>query len=110
MGTPLLDMAATALCPHGGRVALMTGNARVRVGGSFAVVLSDQGMVAGCAFNVAGVAQPCLTTRFLTPASRVRIGGTPALLMTASGLCQGPTQAPQGPPMIVQTQVRVRGT
>ena len=105
MGTPLIDMPATILCPHGGKITFSPSNSRVRAG-AFLLVISDLGMVAGCPFATTSP-QPCLTAQFLQPATRVRIMGQPAILATASGLCQG--AGPPGPPLVAQTQVRVRG-
>jgi hypothetical protein len=107
MATPLIDVAATMMCPHGGHITFPTANARVRAGGAFVILLSDTGVVAGCPFNVSSAPQPCLTARFLTPASRVRVNGQPAVLQTASGICQG--AAPQGSPLVIQTQIRAGG-
>jgi hypothetical protein len=110
----LLTTAASVICTHGASVSIVSGNSRVKAGGAFVAVLSDTGTVSGCPFQVpigAGTKpQPCVTVRFLVPATRVRIGGQPAILQTSSGICQSAEQIPQGPPTVVSTQTRVKGT
>jgi hypothetical protein len=110
----LLTTAASINCTHGATVSITSGNARVKVDGAFVAVLSDSGTVSGCPFQIpvgAGTKpQPCVTVRFLVPATRVRIGGQPALLQTSSGICQSAEQTPQGPPTVVSTQTRVKAT
>ena len=103
----LYQVGATALCPHGGQVTAVAASPRVKVGGAPATVISDQFMIAGCAFNVSGAPQPCLKVQWIQGALRVKIGGQPAVLADSQGICQG--AAPQGPPNVAVTQVRVKG-
>ena len=110
MPGPLFHVGATAMCPHGGQVQVVPTNMRVLVAGMPAAVLADTFLVAGCAFNVSGAPQPCLRVQWLTPAVRVLINGQPPILQSSTGLTLGPTQAPQGAPMVVATQPRVVGT
>ncbi len=106
----LLHVGATAMCPHGGPVSIISSNARVKISGQPVATLSDTYTVGGCAFTVPGPKpQPCVTVQWLVPASRVRVGGQPVILQTSSGLCQSAEQIPQGPPNVVVTQVRVKG-
>jgi len=106
----LLHVGATALCPHGGPVSVISSNARVKVSGQPVATLSDTYTIAGCAFTVPGPKpQPCVLVQWLVLASRVRVGGNPVILQTSTGLCQSAEQIPQGPPNILVTQVRVRG-
>lgn len=110
MSSTLVHVGATIMCSHAAQVSLTTGNTRVKVGGQFAIVLSDLGTVAGCPFTVGTTPSPCVTVRFLVPASRIRINGQPAVLQNTTGLGQNGAQVPQGPPNIVVTQMRVKGT
>lgn len=114
MADPVLNNSASIVCTHGGTVNIVTTNTRVKVGGSFAVSLNDTYMVAGCPFQVpvgAGTKpQPCVKVQWVVPAKRVRINGQPVLTMTSTGICQSAEQIPQGPPTVVQTQMRVRAT
>lgn len=106
----LFHVGATALCPHGGPVQTVPGNARVLLGGQPVATMSDNFLVTGCVFTVpTGKPQPCIKVQWLVAASRVRAGGQPVILQTSSGLCQSAEQIPQGPPNVVATQVRVRG-
>ena len=110
----LLTTTASVMCTHGAKVSIVSGNARVKAGGAFVAVLSDSGTVSGCPFQIpigtGTKPQPCVTVRFLVPATRIRIGGQPALLQTSSGICQSAEQIPQGPPTVASTQMRVKGT
>ena len=109
----LVHVGATAMCPHGGQVTLVTTNTRVMVSGQPAVTLSDMMTIAGCPFQIPTPGgpkpQPCVTGRWVAPATRVLINGQPAILQMSTGLCQSAEQIPQGPPTVVQTQVRVGG-
>jgi len=107
----LMHVGASAICPHGGQVSTISTNARVLVGGQPVATLSDTYLVAGCAFTVPpGKPQPCVKVQWLVPAARVLVGGQPAVLQTSTGLCQSAEQIPQGPPNVVVTQLRARGT
>jgi hypothetical protein len=110
MRGPLFHVGATAVCPHGGQVTVVSTNARVLVGGLPVATLGDQFLVAGCAFTVPpGEPRPCVRVQWLVPAARVVVSGQPAILQTSAGLCLSPEQIPQGPPTIVTTQPRVVG-
>jgi hypothetical protein len=107
----LLHVGATILCPHGGSASILPTNSRVRVSGQPVALFSDTTLVAGCVFTVPGPKpQPCLKVQWLTPATRVRVNGQFVLLNASSGLCQSAEQIPQGPPNVITTQVRVRGS
>jgi hypothetical protein len=107
----LFHVGATALCPHAGTMQTVSSNGRVLVGGQPVATLADNFLVSGCVFTVpSGKPQPCITVQWLVPASRVRVGGQPVILQTSTGLCRSAEQIPQGPPNIVTTQVRVRGS
>ena len=110
MPGPLYHVGASAICPHGGQVTVISANVRVLVSGMPVAVLTDVGLVAGCVFTVPpGKPQPCVKVQWLVPAARILINGQPALLQTSVGLCQSAEQIPQGPPTIVATQPRVVG-
>ncbi|RMH81597.1 MAG: hypothetical protein D6681_17980 [Calditrichaeota bacterium] len=107
----LLNTGSTLLCPHAGQVSIITTNVRVKVDGQPAVTFSDTYLVSGCPFTIPpSKPQPCVKVQWLVPATRVRVGGQPVLLQSSSGLCQSAEQIPQGPPNVVMTQVRVKGT
>jgi hypothetical protein len=108
---PIYHVGASAICPHGGQVTVISSNARVLVGGMPAATLADTYVVAGCAFTVPpGKPQPCVKVQWLVPAVRVLVNGQPVILQTSTGLCLSAEQIPQGPPVIVATQPRVIAT
>jgi hypothetical protein len=104
---PLLTVASTMMCPHGGTVTAIPGQTRALAG---APILrgSDTFLIAGCPFNIAGVPNPCLTVQWLVTATRVKAGDF-VLNQSSVGLCLAATQAPQGAVLIVQTQSRGGG-
>jgi hypothetical protein len=106
----LMHVGATAICPHGGQVSVVTTNARVLVGGQPVGTFADTYLVAGCAFTVPPKPQPCVKVQWLVPAARVLVNGQPAILQSSTGICLSAEQIPQGPPSVIVTQVRVRGT
>ncbi len=109
----LVHVGAQGMCPHAGQVTFTTTNARVLVNGQPAVTLPDVFTIAGCPFQIpvgAGTKpQPCVTGRWVVPATRVLINGQPAILQASSGLCQSAEQIPQGPPTVTVVQTRVSG-
>jgi hypothetical protein len=105
----LVHVGASVTCPHGGQVSAITTNTKVFVGGQPVVTQSDTFLVAGCPFAPV-VPQPCIKVQWVVPATRVTVNGQPAILFDSVGLCLNPEQAPQGPPVVVSTQTRVKGT
>ena len=99
------------MCPHGGQLTtIKSGVPRVFVSQQPVATAADQFMVAGCAFVVGVKPQPCLTVRWVVPATRVYAGGLPVVLQSSVGLAQSPEQIPQGPPSVLAQQLRVMGT
>jgi hypothetical protein len=72
-----------------------------------AATLADQGLVAGCVFNVSGKPQPCVTTRWIAGATRVMSNGVPLLINPPVAICLSADQIPGGPPIIAASQTRV---
>ncbi|MBL7501518.1 hypothetical protein I6A84_12785 [Frankia sp. CNm7] len=107
MAGPVVTAQASATCPHGGQVQAVTSNTRVLLAGAPAVTVADTYPVAGCVFMVVNKPQPCLSVRWLVVATRVRVAGQPVVIQGGSGLCLSAEQAPQGPPTIVTTQLKV---
>jgi hypothetical protein len=108
MPGPLYHVGAVGICPHAGMINTISANVRVLVSGMPVATIADQSLIAGCAFNIAGVPLPCLRVQWLVPAVRVLINGQPALLQTSPGLCMG--LGPPGPAAITTNQPRVIGT
>jgi hypothetical protein len=105
----LMHVGASAMCPHAGQMTVISTNTRVLVSGQPVATQSDTFLIAGCPFNVSSKPQPCVTVRWLAPATRVRVLGQPAILNTSSGLAHSGEQIPQGAPIVTAVQSRVRG-
>lgn len=111
MPGPVLHTGASATCPHGGMLTIVAASPRVQVSGMPAAVLTDQGLVAGCAFTVPpSKPQPCVTTRWMVGATRVMANGQPLLINPCVAICQSAEQIPGGPPIITGSQTRVIAT
>ena len=111
MPGPVLHSGATATCPHGGSLTIIAASPRVMASGMPVAVLTDQGLVAGCAFTLPiGTPQPCVTTRWLVGSTRVLAGGQPLLINPSVALCMSAPQIPGGPPIIAGSQMRVVAT
>jgi len=106
MAGPLFHVGAVGMCPHGGQIMTVPGSPRVMVSGMPVATVADQFLVAGCAFTIPPP-QPCLQVQWLTPATRVMVNGSPPITQASSGLSISVTGVPQGPPLIVSTQLRV---
>lgn len=110
----ILTTSSSAICTHGAQVSIISTNTRVMAAGSPIAVLNDTYTVSGCPFQIpvgAGTKpQPCIKLQWIAPAVRVRVGGQPVILQTSSAICLSAEQIPQGPPTVVMTQVRVKGT
>lgn len=102
-------VGATLMCPHGGRISVVPGSARVKLGGQQAATQADSYLVSGCPFFVGQKPQPCVRVQWMVTSTRVKIGSQGVLLQSSTGVCQSAEQIPQGPPVIVNTQSRVRG-
>lgn len=107
MPGPVLHTGATANCPHGGPLNIIAASPRVQVSGMPVAVLTDQGVVAGCAFMVGQKPQPCVTTKWILASTRVLAGGSPVLINPLTALCFSADQIPAGPPIIAGSQTRV---
>jgi len=100
----ILHQGATVLCLHTGQAQPTVPNPRVKVSGQMVTTQSAPYTVAGCIFNVSGVASPCVTAQWVTAATRVRASGVPVLLQDSQAIC-----APNGTGVnIPVTQVRVK--
>jgi uncharacterized Zn-binding protein involved in type VI secretion len=110
----LVTISASAICTHGATVSIAPGNSRVRAGGAPVATIGDNYSVAGCPFQIpigtGTKPQPCVSLRWIAPAVRVKVDGQPVVLQASSGICQSAEQIPQGPPTVVTTQMRVKGT
>jgi len=95
------------MCPHGGPIMTIPSAPRVFVAGMPVATLSDQYLVAGCAFTVPpGKPQPCFRVQWLTTTARCVFGGAPAITQASTGLCISVDGIPNGPPIVTSTQPR----
>lgn len=108
MSPPFLTAASTMMCPHGGTVIATPSSTRASAGAPILTV-ADTCVIAGCAFNIAGVPNPCVSVQWAGPAARVTHGGAPALTAASIGLCLAATQAPQGAVIVAAMQPRASG-
>ena len=113
MAAPLLTIASTLTCPHGGSVTIASGNTRATAGGVPLALATDAFAIAGCPFQIpvgAGmVPHPCVTVQWLKTGLRTTINGVPTVGLDSVGLCLAADQIPQGPVVIAQAQPRVSG-
>jgi hypothetical protein len=78
------------------------------VGGQPVALMSDNFLVAGCAFALPnGTPHPCMRVQWMVPAMRVTSLGQPVITQGSSGLGLAADQAPQGPPNLGVVQPRV---
>jgi hypothetical protein len=103
----LLNTASLLMCPHGGTV-MGVPTSTVSPGGAIALLSTDTFTIAGCLFNP-GTAHPCVTVRWVQPATRVLSSNNPALTDESVGLCLAADQAVQGTVQVVSTQQQVKG-
>ena len=109
MSAFITHMGMTAICPHGGQLTPIPSNTRVFINGQPALIQTDTFIIAGCVFFAGPKPQPCVTVKWIVPATRVSINGTPVILQNCVGLCQSAEQIPQGPPNVIVIQTRVKG-
>jgi len=106
----LLAVNSTLMCPHAGQFSTVTSNSKVKLDGQPAVTQQDTYTISGCPFLLANSPHPCVLAKWIVVATRVKIDGNFAVLKDSTALCQASDQAPQGPPNIVVTQMKVKGT
>ena len=61
----VVQVGASIICPHGGQVSEITSNTQVLLGGQPAVTVDDEYPIAGCAFTVGLVPQPCIEVQWV---------------------------------------------
>ena len=109
MGSPIVEVGATIMCPHGASATIAPTNTRVMLGGKPAALATDPCMIAGCPFTTPpAVPAPCIKVQWATQALRVTVNGTPVLIASSQGLCTG--GGPPGPANIASTQTKVTAT
>jgi len=113
MGAPILDTGCTIQCPHGATAMVTTTNTKVKVGGNFAILVSDTMTISGCPFQIpvgpGTKPSPCMTIQWSNEAQKVKVDGTAVLLQTSMGLCKSAEGLPQGPATMTGVQTKVKG-
>jgi hypothetical protein len=105
-----VETGTMLLCPHGGRVQIVSANSRVKAAGQFVALATDTFIVTGCPYHIPAsppIPSPCMTVRWIVTDVRTTIGGRQTLSKSSAGICHSAAQVPQGPVSIVATQVRV---
>ena len=81
MSREIITSATRTQCPHGGTGTVSASKSKVLVDGAPALVLGDEGSVAGCSFTLPnGKPQPCVSQKLLGASSKVLAEGRPVLL------------------------------
>jgi len=114
----LLHVGAVVQCPHQFPATTPPSAPRVFVSGQPVATVANLWSVTGCPFQIPAppgtVPSPCLRVQWATPSARIIVAGSAALLQpslgTGSGACLNAQQAPQGPPVVNQMQLRAAGT
>jgi hypothetical protein len=105
---PILTMASTVTCPHGGMAQLVTTNTEALIEGSPALLQTDVHPIVGCPFTPVAYS-PCVVIRWITAATQTSVHNVPVLLQNSVGLCLNAAQAPQGTAIVVQVQQQAKG-
>ncbi|GAC1382511.1 MAG: hypothetical protein NVSMB48_13290 [Marmoricola sp.] len=102
MPGPVLTMASTVMCAHGGVATPAMGSPRAMAAGTPAITLTSPYVVAGCGLT-GSPAPPCVTGQWIVGAVRVTSAGQPLALLSGTSLAM-----PSGVPMLpVVAQPRV---
>ena len=104
-----LHNGALVACPHGGSVSVIACNNRVFVNKQPVATIADSFVVSGCHYVDSVASSQCLTVKWLLAAKRVFVNGKNVILSNSVGVCQNANQVPQGPPNVLNTQLRVKG-
>ena len=109
----LLDEDTTIQCPHGGSVTQKPQKTKLTLAKKKVYVLDDfsapSPVISGCNFMISGVPSPCMTIRWLMPASKVGVDGSQVLLSSSIGLCLSAAQVPQGSARVSGFQTKAEG-
>ncbi|SEO03852.1 hypothetical protein SAMN05216404_11086 [Nitrosospira multiformis] len=109
MAARFLNTSSVLMCPHGGKVQLVSANTRVKAMGDYMLRTSDKFTITGCSLNIAGVPHPCVRVQWMQPATRSQVQSDSTLTKDNIGLCVAADQAVQGTVTISFAQLRVTG-
>jgi hypothetical protein len=111
MAGPTLNLNSVLKCPHGAPVQIISANTKLKVGGAFAALATDQFIIIGCPFQIPAtppIPSPCVTVQWLVADISSKVNGAPTLSQTSVGMCLSAAQVPQGPVVIVETQPQIQ--
>jgi hypothetical protein len=109
MGSPLLTVNATVMCPHGGQGTIIPSQTAVVTSG-IVCTQADEVIIAGCPFMVGPSPSPCVSVQWQSASTTSTTGGVAVLTVSSLGLCLNPAAAPQGPVILVPAQVAAVAT
>jgi hypothetical protein len=90
---------------------MLTTNLRAKGSSGAIATGADTFIILGCPFHIPAtppIPSPCLTVRWLITDMRVKANGSFTLSRSSQGLCMNAQQVPQGPVIIVNTQVQFK--
>jgi hypothetical protein len=106
MPGPMVTIAATVLCAHGGKGLLTPTQPRVLAMGQPVVLAPPPVPIVACVFTLPGpVPAPCLTAQWTVPSVRVLVTGQPIALAPGPAICAG--GGPPLPATVAPSQTRV---
>jgi len=105
----LLNTSSVMMCPHGGTVSVVSANTRVMAAGDPVLRASDTFLIAGCAFVIGIVPNPCVQVQWVQPVTESQVLSDFNLSEESVGLCVAGDMAVQGTVLIVSTQPQVSG-
>lgn len=100
----LLTLNSKILCPHGGRVQLVTTDSSSYAEKALVLLETDIHTVVSCPHYRGDTYSPCVRVEWSAGASRVKVRGTPVLIISSIGKCYNNQGALQGIAQIVTTQ------
>ncbi|HKQ31542.1 MAG TPA: PAAR-like protein [Burkholderiales bacterium] len=103
----VLTASSTIQCTHGGSASVSPSQSDALADGSPMLTESDTHTVSGCAFNVSGAPQPCVTIAWSNGSAKVSAGGAKVLTRSSIGQCKGASGAVQGVAIVANTQSKV---
>lgn len=108
MSRPIVTQMTQTQCPHAAMGTLTTSTSKVMIDNAPALVMGDEGTVAGCPFTLPnGKPQPCVSEKLLGMSSKVQAEGSFVLLQNPADLCYSAENIPQGPVTWTNIQQKV---
>lgn len=111
MAGRMLTTQTTMQCPHGGQVQATSSNSKVSAGsGAYVLRMSDTCTISGCPFQIPApsgtIPSPCVRVQWTVADMRVTVDQQQTLSEGSVGMCFSAQQVPQGPVVVVNTQMK----